>query len=70
MSTMMVVSDQETTNATVLNRIDSGPCLLGPTEAISWCGNCGAVLLKGVDPTRVADIIFRCACGAYNRPVA
>jgi hypothetical protein len=66
---MMVVSDTETESATVLNRIDEGPCLQGSGHSVSWCGNCGEVLLKGVDPSRVADVIFRCGCGAYNRPV-
>ena len=69
MVTMLVVSDRETESATVLNRIDLGPCLRGSGDRISWCGHCGAVLLEGVDPERVADLIFRCACGAYNRPV-
>jgi len=64
---MVVVSDKDTQDATVLNRIDSGPCLRGSGESVSWCGHCGAILLRGVDPVRVADLIFRCECGAYNR---
>jgi hypothetical protein len=69
MVTMMVVADAGPGEATVLNTVDSGPCLRGSGTSISWCGNCGAILLDGVDPQRVVDVIFRCECGAYNRPV-
>jgi hypothetical protein len=68
MSTMMVVSDQDLGTSPVLNRIDAGPCLRGPGDVVLWCGHCGAVLVEGVEPGRVADVVFRCACGAYNRP--
>jgi len=69
-ATMLVVSDAEIAGTTVLNRIDHGPCLRGSADSNSWCGHCGRILLAGVDPARVSDVIFRCECGAYNRPVA
>jgi hypothetical protein len=66
---MMVVSDQDLEDSPVLNRIDQGPCLRGPGRSRLWCGHCGTLLLEGVDPRNVADVVFRCECGAYNRPI-
>ena len=69
MAAMLVVSDREIKDCAVLNRIERGPCLRGPGEVRLWCGNCGELLLEGVDPHRVADVVFRCECGALNRPI-
>jgi hypothetical protein len=66
---MVVVSDQELSDATVLKRIEHGPCLRGSGTAKLWCGHCGNLLLEGVDPERVANVVFQCECGAYNRPI-
>lgn len=66
---MLVVSDKELWDSTVLNRLEHGPCLRGPSDVRLWCGHCGALLVEGVEPSRVADVVFRCECGAYNRPI-
>lgn len=66
---MMVVSDQDLSDSPVLNRLEHGPCLRGPGDVRLWCGHCGALLVDGIEPSRVADVVFRCACGAYNRPI-
>jgi len=66
---MMVVSDQELLDSPVLNRIEHGPCLRGSGTARLWCGHCGKLLVEGVEPRRVAEVVFRCECGAYNRPI-
>jgi hypothetical protein len=69
MAAMLVVSDQDLSDSPVLNRIEPGPCLRGPGDDVLWCGHCGELLLDGVAPDRVVDVVFRCACGAYNRPI-
>ena len=69
MATMLVVSDKDLKDSAVLNRIQHGPCLRGPGRLELWCGHCGELLVDGVDPRRVADVVFRCECGAYNRPI-
>lgn len=66
---MMVVSDQDLMDSPVLNRIEDGPCLRGSGSSQLWCGHCGDLLLEGVEPEGVADVVFRCVCGAYNRPI-
>jgi hypothetical protein len=66
---MMVVSDEDLLDSPVLNRIEHGPCLRGSGNARLWCGHCGKLLTEGVDPQRVAEVVFRCECGAYNRPI-
>jgi len=66
---MLVVSDQDLRDSEVLDRTEVGPCLRGPGPARLWCGHCGELLADGVDPRRVADVVFRCECGAYNRPI-
>lgn len=67
--TMRVVSDRDLGTSTILNRYGPGPCLRGPGPQRLWCGHCGELVLEGVDPERFADTIFRCHCGAYNRPL-
>jgi len=66
---MLVVSDRDLGSSAVLNRTELGPCLRGSGATTLWCGNCGTVLTEGVDPERVCDLVFRCPCGAYNRPI-
>jgi hypothetical protein len=66
---MLVVSDQDLRDSAVLNRIEHGPCLRGPGTSELWCGHCGKLLVEGIEPERVADVVFRCECGAYNRPI-
>jgi hypothetical protein len=67
--TMRVVSDRDLGDALILNRYGTGPTLRGSGPQRLWCGHCGELVLEGVDPERVAAIIFRCHCGAYNRPI-
>ncbi len=67
--TMRVVSDKDLGDATVLDRFGAGPTLRGSGPERLWCGHCGDLVLEGIDPATVADVIFRCHCGAYNRPV-
>lgn len=66
--TMRVISDKDLGGLTVLSRYDDGPCLRGPGPERLWCGHCGALVLEGVDPHRMPGVVFRCLCGAYNRP--
>jgi hypothetical protein len=68
-ATMLVVSDQDLNDSAVLSRTELGPCLRGAGTAMLWCGNCGELLVEGVDPVRVVDVVFQCTCGAYNRPI-
>lgn len=68
-ATMLVVSDQDLRDSAVLHPTELGPCLRGAGTAMLWCGNCGELLVEGVDPVRVAQVVFQCRCGAYNRPV-
>jgi hypothetical protein len=67
---MQVISAQEKTDDPVLDPIERGRCLRGSGSEQLWCGHCGATLLEGVDPHRVARLVFRCTCGAHNRSVA
>lgn len=66
--TMTVISDSDLADSVVLSRYGDGPCLRGPGPQRLWCGHCGELVLEGIDPGRVAQVIFRCNCGAYNRP--
>jgi hypothetical protein len=65
---MTVISDKDLADSVVLSRYGDGPCLRGPGPQRLWCGHCGELVLEGVDPERVEALIFRCNCGAYNRP--
>jgi hypothetical protein len=69
-SVMEVVFAEERSEAPVLEPIERGPCLRGPGSERLWCGHCGMLLVQGIDPRRVAHLVFRCRCGAHNRPVA
>ncbi len=54
----------------MLDAIERGcQCLRGSGSERLWCGHCGAMLLEGVNPHRVAHLVFRCSCGAHNRAV-
>ncbi|HLK45034.1 MAG TPA: hypothetical protein VKT18_03555 [Acidimicrobiales bacterium] len=67
---MQVVTAEEKTDAPVLDAIERGcQCLRGSGSERLWCGHCGAMLLEGVNPHRVAHLVFRCSCGAHNRAV-
>jgi len=66
---MRVVSDRDLGDDPVLDRFDHVPTLRGPGRQRLWCGHCGDLVLEGVDPGRLHGVIFRCHCGAYNRPV-
>lgn len=66
---MTVVSDRDLGDRVVLDRFGAEPTLRGPGEDRLWCGHCGDLVLEGVDPANVAGLIFRCHCGAYNRPM-
>ena len=38
----------------------------GAAEPEHVCGACGKVLLIGMRPGQMSDIVLRCSCGAYN----
>jgi DNA-directed RNA polymerase subunit RPC12/RpoP len=43
------------------------PIIKGPGQYTYLCGNCGAVLIEGVDEGQVRDIVIPCPrCGRYN----
>ena len=52
----------------VLNRIEQGPACADPVTSGCGADTAASCSLDGVDPHRVADVVFRCECGAYNRP--
>ena len=63
---MQVVTAEEKTDAPVLDAIERGfQRLLGSGNQRLWCGHCGAMLLEGVNPHRVAHLVFRRSCGAH-----
>lgn len=66
---MTVVSDRDLGGHVVLDRLGPEPTLRGPGSTRLWCGHCGELLVEGVEPARLEALIFRCRCGAYNRPI-
>ena len=44
-----------------------GPLFKGEATDVQWlCGACGKVLVDGVEPGRISQVVLRCTCGAYN----
>lgn len=43
------------------------PFIKGTGDINYLCGNCAEILLQGVRPDQVKNIVFRCpSCGSYN----
>jgi DNA-directed RNA polymerase subunit RPC12/RpoP len=55
----------------VLVPTHDGPVFQGSAETSYVCGRCGHVLLKGVGPGHIQNMVIKCKpCGAYNDTAA
>jgi hypothetical protein len=69
--TLTVIDEPEEGTRSVLVMTDelaeSGEPLMKGDGPLSFtCGACGRVLLDGVAPGQVKEVVVRCSCGAYN----
>ncbi len=65
---MVVVPVSARDTRPVINSTDAGTVVMrGPDKTDHTCGGCGAVILDGVSPLDVPNVMFRCnGCGGYN----
>jgi hypothetical protein len=55
------------TRTVMIQEKGSLPFFKGPLDVPDMvCGSCGAVITTGVPRTGITQVVFQCACGAFN----
>jgi DNA-directed RNA polymerase subunit RPC12/RpoP len=66
---MVVIPKSAKGTKSVFRRTDEDGSVVirGPGKTQYVCGKCDAIILEGIGPHQVQDIIFECnSCGSYN----